>query len=98
MQLMNKWRPIMNLSDNDLELFLQIYDKAIKYIPSKVKEDFAQDFIFVLGDYGIDLKRNATEIGEHEEHLDKAIEHHFSDNDEFDSDDEYAEEYWDDED
>ena len=34
----------MNLSDNDLELFLQIYDKAIKYVPEKVKSDFSKSY------------------------------------------------------
>lgn len=88
----------MNLSDNDLELFLQIYDKAIKYVPGKVKPDFAEDFIFTLDDYGVDLKRNATEIGEHCEHLDKALADHFNVSDDYDSDEEYSEEYWEDED
>ena len=32
----------MNLSDNDLELFLQIFDKAIAHIPDKVKEKFSK--------------------------------------------------------
>ncbi len=88
----------MNLSDNELELFLQIYDKAIKYVPGKVKSDFAEDFIFTLDDYGVDLKHNATEIGEHCEHLDDALVSHFDENDDHDSDEEYAEEYWEDED
>jgi hypothetical protein len=88
----------MNLGDTDLELFLQIYDKAIKYVPLKVKSDFAEDFIFTLDDYGIDLKRNAVELGEHCDYLDDAITDFFDENDDYDSDEEYAEEYWEEED
>ena len=88
----------MNLSDNDLELFLQIFDKAIAHIPDKVKEKFSEDFIFTLDYYGVDLKRHAVEIGDHDEHLDQALTDHFEVNDELDSDDEYSEEYWEDED
>ena len=88
----------MNLSDNDLELFLQIFDKAIAHIPDKVKEKFSEDFIFTLDDYGVDLKRHAVEIGDHDEHLDQVLTDHFEVNDELDSDDEYSEEYWEDED
>lgn len=88
----------MNLGDTDLELFLQIYDKAIKYIPLKVKTDFAEDFIFTLNDYGIDLKRNAVELSEHCEYLDEAVTDFFEENDDYDSDEEYADEYWEEED
>lgn len=88
----------MNLGDTDLELFLQIYDKAIKYIPLKVKNEFAEDFIFTLDDYGIDLKRNAVELSEHCEYLDEAITDFFEENDDYDSDEEYADEYWEEED
>lgn len=88
----------MNLGDTDLELFLQIYDKAIKYIPLKVKTDFAEDFIFTLNDYGIDLKRNAVELSEHCEYLDEAVTDFFEENNDYDSDEEYADEYWEEED
>ncbi len=88
----------MNLGDTDLELFLQIYDKAIKYVPLKVKSDFAEDFVFTLDDYGIDLKRNAVELSEHCDYLDEAITDFFEENDDYDSDEEYADEYWEEED
>jgi hypothetical protein len=88
----------MNLGDTDLELFLQIYDKAIKYVPLKVKSDFAEDFIFTLDDYGIDLKRNAVELSDHCDYLDEAVTDFFEENDDYDSDEEYADEYWEEED
>jgi len=88
----------MNLSDSDLELMFQIYDKALAYVPEKTKTDFAGDFIFVLSDYGIDLKRNAEEIGDHDEYLDKAMTEHIEGSEEHDSDEEYSEEYWEEED
>jgi|TARA_B110000908_G_C9835921_1_gene263460 hypothetical protein len=88
----------MNLSDNDLELMFQLYDKAIAQIPEKSRADWAKDFIFILADYGIDLKHNAEEIADHNEYLDSALTEHFESDDEYDSDDEYAEEIWEDED
>jgi hypothetical protein len=87
-------RLLMNLSDNDLELFLQIFDKALAHIPDKNKEKFAEDYIFTLDDYGVDLKRHAVEIGDHDELLDQALTDYFEVNDDHDSDEEYAEEYW----
>ena len=84
----------MNLSDTDLELYLQIYDKAMLHMPEKVKDKFADEFVFTLDDYGIDLKRNAVEIGDHCEYLSDALESHFDVNEDHDSDEEYAEEYW----
>lgn len=84
----------MSLSDTDLEFHLQLYDKAMALIPDKNKEQFAKDFIFTLDDYGVDLKRSAIEIGDHDEYLEEALNEHFEVSDDYDSDEEYAEEYW----
>lgn len=83
----------MNLSDNDLELFLQIYDKALAHIQDKNKDVWAKDFILTLEDYGVDLKRYAMEIGDHDDYLGEAIENFFEEyNEDLGLDDDYDDE------
>jgi hypothetical protein len=64
----------MNLSDNDIELLMQLYDKAKSHIADKHKSDWAEDFVLALADYDVDIKANAKELGEHDEFLDEAVE------------------------
>lgn len=62
------------MSDGDVEFLLQLYDTAFVYLTDKQKPDFAENFLYKLMDYGVDVKVNAKEIGEHDEYLDKAVE------------------------
>ena len=89
----------MNLSEHDLEFILQLYDTAHRLIGDKQKQDFANDWLFKLDDYGFDIKASAKEIGEHDEYLDVAVEEYIEGEDEFaDSVEEWYDdddEYWD---
>ena len=88
----------MNLSEHDLEFILQLYDTAHRLIGDKQKQDFANDWLFKLDDYGFDIKASAKEIGEHDEYLDRAVEEYLEGEDEFGEPEEEwydDEEYWD---
>lgn len=63
----------MKLNDYDLELVLQLYDRAKSHLADKNKSDWAEDFVFTIADYGIDMKSAGKEIGEHDEYLDEAV-------------------------
>jgi hypothetical protein len=65
---------VMSLDDSDLEFILQLYDTAFVHLSEKAKSDFAEAFVYKLVDYGFDVKGNAKEIGDHDDHLDKAVE------------------------
>lgn len=90
----------MDLSDGDLEFLLQLYDTAKTHISEKARQTFANDFVFRLEDYGIDVHKNAKEIGEHDEYLDKAITEVIESDEDYESDDELwfdeDDDYWDD--
>ena len=85
------------MNDSDLELLLQIYDLSVMYITDKNKQDFADNFVYRLADYGFELRSNAKEIGEHDEYLDKSIEIVLESGDDYELDDEYMEDVFEDE-
>lgn len=87
----------MKMNDSDLELLLQIYDLSVMYITDKNKQDFADNFVYRLADYGFELRANAKEIGEHDEYLDKSIEIVLESGDDYELDDEYMEDVFEDE-
>ena len=51
----------MNLSEHDLEFILQLYDTSHRLISDKLKQDFANDFLYKLLDYGFDIKASAMD-------------------------------------
>lgn len=73
----------MKLSDHDLEFILQLYDTAHRLLADKPKQEFANDWLYKLIDYGFDVKFYAREIGEHDEYLDAAVESYLELEDEF---------------
>lgn len=88
----------MNLSEHDLEFILQLYDTSTRLMADKVKTEHAKDFLYRLYDYGMDIKSNAKEIGEHDEYLDQAVIEFLESEDEFgEPEDEWFEdeELWD---
>ena len=64
----------MKLSDHDLELVLQLYDRAKVHIVEKHRPQWAEDFVFTMEDFGISIRVAGKEIGEHDEYLDAAVE------------------------
>jgi len=89
----------MNLNDGDLEFILQLYDTGYAFMPDKSKMEYAENFVYKMVDYGFDVKANATEIGEHDEYLDKAVDVVLEDDDTEPEDewlDEEFDEEWDD--
>lgn len=88
----------MQLSDSDTEFLLQMYDGAKGLMAEKSRQDWADDFVHKLLDYGFDVKTNAKEIGEHDEYLDKSVQETIESEELYDLDDEYADEIWEDED
>lgn len=88
----------MNLSEHDLEFILQLYDTSHRLIADKHKQEFANDYLYKLIDYGFDVKASAKDIGEHDEYLDRAVEEYLEGEDEFGEPEEEwyeDEEYWD---
>ena len=73
----------MNLSEHDLEFILQLYDTSHRLIADKFKQEFANDYLYKLIDYGFVIKASAKEVGEHDEYLDKAIEEYLEGEEEF---------------
>ena len=87
----------MNLSEHDLEFILQPHDTA-QFIGDKQKQDFANDWLFKLDDYGFDIKASAKEIGEHDEYFDRAVTEFLEGEEEYGEPEEEwfdDEEYWD---
>lgn len=78
----------MRLNDHDLELVLQLYDRAKAHASEKNRSDWAEDFVYILGDYGYDIVAVSKEIGDHDEYLDNAVEQFLENHDEEDDD------YW----
>tara|TARA_B100000927_G_C16371625_1_gene431719 strand:+ start:485 stop:754 length:270 start_codon:yes stop_codon:yes gene_type:complete len=88
----------MNLSEHDLEFILQLYDTAHRLVADKLKQDFANDWLFKLDDYGFDIKGSAKDIGEHDEYLDRAVTEFLEGEEEYGEPEEEwfeDEEYWD---
>ena len=64
----------MQLSDHELEVYLNIYSSAKGLIPSKDRPDWAFKCLDVLQSEGIELKLYSEDIVEQCPYLDKAMD------------------------
>jgi hypothetical protein len=64
----------MRLSDDELEVFLGIYESAKGLIPQKDRPDWAFRFLELLDGQGIEIKLYSQEIVDTCPYLDKAME------------------------
>lgn len=82
----------MKLSDQELEIFLGIYESAKGLVPIKDRPDWAFRFLELLDGEGVELKLYIQEIVDTCPYLDKAAEIMFEDMEEdweIDQDDEW---------
>jgi len=82
----------MLVNDSDLEYTFAMYDSAINLLSERDKPLMAEEVIRHLADFGIDISANATEIADHCELLEVAVQEYLEqENEDVDMFEEYNE-------
>jgi hypothetical protein len=73
------------ITNQDIAMLMESWEKLLPFIPAKDREDAAMSFVTLLDDYSID-EQSIVEIKQADEHLEKALNEYYQEEESIDDD------------
>ena len=73
------------ITNQDIAMLMESWEKLLPFIPTKDREDAAMSFVTLLDDYSID-EQSIVEIKQADEHLEKALNEYYQEEESIDDD------------